>query len=154
MSHVVYVEKRGAHDKDSHSSDKDKSKFLKLHQIEAIRPGVIIAPKQTAKHLRRNLMHASPEKLIAPTLARSVERQVKKFRAKLTKDKLDGNSVDDSYGSLVALAEAKWFTTLLANHNDPDCDFHLDMYEPFIIGKGLNPGEDIVYMNISSLYFS
>ena len=48
---------------------------------------------------------------------------------------------------------AHWFTTLLANHNDPDCDFHLDMYEPFIIGKGLNPGEDIVYMNISFLYF-
>ena len=153
MSSAVYVEKRGEHNKDSHSSDKDKSKFLKLHQIEAIRSGVIIAPKQTAKHLRRNLMHASPEKRIAPTLARSVERSVRTFRAKLTKSKLDGIAVDDSYGSLVALADAKWFTTLLANHNDPDCDSHLDMYEPFIIGKDLNPGEDIVYMNTSSLYF-
>ncbi len=57
--------------------------------------------------------------------------------SKLTAAKLDGNSVDDSYGSLVALADAKWFTTLLANHNDPDCDFHLDMYEQFIIGKDL-----------------
>ncbi len=27
------------------------------------------------------------------------------------------------------------------------------MYKPFIIGKHLNPGEDIVYMNMSSLYF-
>jgi hypothetical protein len=34
MSRAVYVEKRGVHDKDSHSSDKDKSKFLKLHQID------------------------------------------------------------------------------------------------------------------------
>ena len=101
MSSAVYVEKRGEHNKDSHSSDKDKSKFLKLHQIEAIRSGVIIAPKQTAKHLRRNLMHASPEKRIAPTLARSVERSVRTFRAKLTNAKLDGNAVDDSYGSLV-----------------------------------------------------
>jgi hypothetical protein len=59
------------------------------------------------------------------------------FRAKLTNAKLDGIAVDDSYSSLVALADAKWFTTLLANHNDPDCDFHLDMYESFIIGKDL-----------------
>jgi hypothetical protein len=87
------------------------------------------------------------------TLPHSVERQVRNFSAKLTEAKLDGNSVDDSYGSLVALADAKWFTTLLANHNDSDCDFHLDMYKPFIIGKDLNPGEDIVYMNMSSLYF-
>jgi hypothetical protein len=126
MSRADYVEKRSVHDKDSHSSDKDKSKFLNLHQIEAIRSGVIITPNQTAKHLRGNLMHASPEKRIAPTLARSVQRQVRKFRVKLTEAKLDGNSVDDSYGSHVALADAKWFTTLLANHNDPDCDFHFE----------------------------
>ncbi len=141
------------HDQDSHSADQDKSIFLKLQQIEAIRSGVIIAPKQSAKHLRRNLMHASPEKRTAPTLARSVERQMRIFRAKLTEAKLDRNSVDDSYGSLVALADAKRFTTLFANHNNLDCDFHLDMYELFVIGKDLNPGEDIVYMNMSSLYF-
>ena len=140
MSCAVYVEKRGVHDKDSHSAEKDQSKFLKLHQIEAIRSGVIVAPNQSAKHLRRNLMHASPEKRIAPSLARSVERQVRKFRGKLTDAKLEGIAVDDSYGSLVALVDAKWFTTLLGNHNNPDCEYHMDMYEPFIIGKGLNPG--------------
>jgi hypothetical protein len=143
MARAVYVEKRGVHDKECHSADKDQSKFLKLHQIEAIRAGVIIAPKQGATHLRRNLMHASPEKRIQPTLARSVERQVRKFRAKLTEAKLEGISVDDSYGSLVALADSKWFSTLLANHNDPDCDYHMDMYDPFIIGRDFNPGEDI-----------
>ena len=29
----------------------------------------------------------------------------------------------------------------------------MDRYKPFIIGKDLNPGEDIVYMNTTSLYF-
>ena len=105
MSQAVYVEKRGVHDAECHSPEKDKSKFLKLHQIKAIRAGVIICPKQSATHLCRNSMHASPEKRIAPTLrvARSVEQQARKFRAKLTDAKLDGISVDDSYGSLVAL---------------------------------------------------
>lgn len=38
---------------------------------------------------------------IQPELARSVERHVHKFRAKLTEQKLDGITVYDSYGSLV-----------------------------------------------------
>jgi hypothetical protein len=78
----------------------------------------------------------------------SLRRQVRIFRAKLTEAKLDGKSVDESM-----MIPAIWFTTLLANHNNPDCDFHLDMYEPFIIGQDFDLGEDIVYMNMSSLYF-
>jgi hypothetical protein len=69
---------------------------LKLQQIEAIRAGVVIAPKQSAKLLRRNVMHASPDHQIQPELARSVERHVRKFRAKLTEQKLDGIVLDDS----------------------------------------------------------
>ncbi len=62
-TNAVYVEKRGVHDNNSHAPEmhdnnshapeKDQSKFLKLQQVEAIRTGVVIAPKQSAKHLRR-----------------------------------------------------------------------------------------------------
>jgi hypothetical protein len=78
------LEMRGTHDATSHAPEKDKSKFLKLQQIEAIRTGVRIAPKQSAKHLRRNLMFSSPPKRIGPDLARSVERRVRRLRAELT----------------------------------------------------------------------
>ena len=92
MINAAYVEKRGVHDESCHAPGKDKSKFLKLHQIEAIRSGVVITPKQSAEHPRRNRMHASPEKRIPPAqpeLARSIERHVK---AKLTENKLDGDA--------------------------------------------------------------
>jgi hypothetical protein len=36
MTLGTYVEKRGTHDKSCHAPEKDKSKFLKLQQIEAI----------------------------------------------------------------------------------------------------------------------
>ncbi len=98
------LEMRGIHDATSHTADKDKSKFLKLQQIEAIRTGVRLAPKQSAKHLRRNSMYCSPPKRIGPDLARSVARRVRLFRAKLTTEKLEmeGVEMDDSYAALEA----------------------------------------------------
>ncbi len=99
------------------------------------------------------LKHASPEKRIQPKLARCVERHVRKFRAKLTEQTLDGIAVDDSYGSLINLVDIKWFASLLAEHNDPASEYHMDMFEPFVIGRDLNPAEVIVYMNVSSLWF-
>ena len=50
----VSVEMRGTHDENSHAPDKEVSKFLKVAQIEAIRDGVRVAPKQSAKHLRES----------------------------------------------------------------------------------------------------
>lgn len=148
----VVLEMRGTHDADSHAPDKDKSKFLKVAQIEAIRTGVRIAPKQSAKLLRRHLEHCSPNSRIDPALIGSLRRKVRKFRAELTSELLDGLKVDDSYQSLLKLVEERWFPTLLAQHNDPDSEFHFDLFEVFIMGKDLNPADDIVYMNMSSLW--
>jgi hypothetical protein len=67
------LEMRGTHDATSDAPEKYQSKYLKLQQIEATRAGVRVAPKQSAKHLRRNMMYSSPQKRIGPDLARSVE---------------------------------------------------------------------------------
>ena len=37
-------------------------------------------------------------------------------------------------------------------HNDRGSDFHLEMYDAFVIGKDINAAEDIVYLNSSSLW--
>ncbi len=60
--------------------------------------------------------------------------------------------IDDSFGSLVCYAETKWFPTLFEKHNARGSDFHLDMYDVFVIGKDINAAEDIVYLNFSSLW--
>jgi hypothetical protein len=76
-------------------------------------------------------MHASPEKRIS--------LDVRKFRADLIEQKLDGNAVDDSHGSLDAVADAKRLTSMLSERNNSDSTFPLDMFEPFIVGRDLNP---------------
>ncbi len=95
------LDKRGVHDEDCHHPDKDKSKYLKVQQIEAIHLGVCISPDQSAQQLRRNLVNLSPEKRIDPKLLRNMKQQVVKVRAQLTTEQLDEFKIDDSYGSLV-----------------------------------------------------
>jgi hypothetical protein len=117
------LEMRGTHDVASHAPEKDNSKNFKLQQIEAILTGVRLAPKQSAKHLRRNSMYSSQPKRIGPDLARCVALRVRIFRALLTTEKLEMKGVEmhDSYAALEAFVESKWFVTLLAQHNDPAC---------------------------------
>ncbi len=57
---------------DAEKSSPEKDKFLKVAQISAIRTGVSIAPKQSAKYLRCNLENSSLEKQIDPALVECV----------------------------------------------------------------------------------
>ena len=69
-------------------------------------------------------------------------------------ESLQSGAIDDSFGHMSRLVEQRWFPTLLNAHNDPDAEFHFDMFDVFqvIIGKDLNPADDIVYMNMTSLW--
>ena len=146
------LEVRGEHNADSHSGDKEKSKHLSVKQIEAIHTGVRIAPSQSARTLRRNLANFNPDQQIDPLKIRNVRRQVAKFRADLTLEQLDNYKIDDSFGSLSRFAEAKWFETLIEEHNNLDSHFHFNLFEPFVISKSLKAKDDIVYLNFSSIW--
>ena len=41
----------------------------------------------------------------------SLQRKVVKVRAELTLEQLDALTIDDSFGSLIRYADAKWFPT-------------------------------------------
>ena len=146
---------RGEHNADSHSRDKEKSKHLSVKQIEAIHTGVRISRAQSARTLRRNLANFHADQQIDPLKLRNVRRQVAKFRADLTLEQLDNYKIDDSYGSLERFAEAKWFETLIEEHNKDDSHFHkfhFNLFEPFVIGKSLKAKDDIVYLNFTSIW--
>ena len=145
------LETRGDHTEECHNPTKDKSKFLKLKQLDAIHTGVRVSPHQSARELRRNLVNLSPEKRISPKLMRCLQRKVVKVRSELTLEQLDDLAIDDSFGSLLRYADAKWFPTLFQKHMD-DSDFHLGMYDVFVIGKCIDAENDIVYLNFSSLW--
>ena len=145
------LETRGEHNEECHNPTKDKSKFLKLKQLDAIQTGVRVSPQQSARELRRNLVNLSPDKRVGPKLMRCLQRRVVKVRAELTLEQLDQLAIDDSFGSLVRYAEAKWFPTLFEKHMD-DTDFHLGMHDVFVLGKCIDAANDIVYLNFSSLW--
>ncbi len=71
-SKYVSLEMRGMNDAEKSSPEKDTSKFLKVAQIPAIAMAFRIAPKQSAKHLCRNLENNSLEKQIDPALVECV----------------------------------------------------------------------------------
>ena len=67
------LETRGEHNEECHNPTEDKSKYLKLKQLDAIQTGVRVSPQQSARELRRNLVNLSPEKRISPKLMRSLQ---------------------------------------------------------------------------------
>ena len=66
---------------------------------------------------------------------------------------MDGFVLDASFGSLTQLAEAKWFRSLVERNNDPDDEFHLDLFSPVMIGRDIQAGNDILHLNITSPWF-
>ncbi len=72
-------------------------------------------------------------------------------RAQLTVKQLQGFNIDSSFGSLAQFTDVKWFKALVARHNDPEDEFHFNMYKSFVIGRDLNAGRDVVHMNFTSL---
>ena len=49
--------------------------------------------------------------------------------------------------------QQRWFADLLAKHNDPESDYNFNLFDVVVVGKDLSPEDDIVYMNMSSLWF-
>ena len=74
----IRLEFHGTHDALSHAAD--KSKTLSYKQIVTIHDAVMVAPKQSATVLRRNLMHVqgSPDqhKHMPPSQLRCIQRRV------------------------------------------------------------------------------
>ena len=148
------LDRIGEHNADSHKQD--KSKYLKHEQIVAVADAVTIAPQQSAVQLRRNMSMAgpsSPAKMISPDLMRSVQRRVSASRAQLTMRKMEGRSIDTTYGSLTQLASVMWFRTLIDRNNDPDDDFHFNLFKPVVIGRDIKAENDILHLNVTSPWF-
>jgi hypothetical protein len=110
-----------------------------------LRAGVCSPPSQSARALRCNLVNFSTDKRIDPIKIRVVRRTVATFRAVL---QLDNYKIDDSLGSLVRYTNSKFFSSLVAEHTFLNSHFHFKLFEPFVIGRDLNPKDDIVYITV------
>ncbi len=82
-----------------------------------------------------------------------MKKLVHKFCSELTFEQLDTIKIDDSFGSLVRYAEAEWITSLFEKHTDQDPDFHLDMFDVFVIGKISMPSMILCVSVLSILWY-
>jgi hypothetical protein len=52
-----------------------------------------------------------------------------------------------------SLPTLKWLRTLLDRTNDPQDDFHYDLYRPLVIGRDINASRGIVHIDLTSPWF-
>ena len=55
---------------------------------------------------------------------------------------MEGRAIDASYGSLTQLSEAMWFQSMVDRNNDPDDDFHFNLFSPVLIGRNVQAKND------------
>ena len=114
----------------------------------------MVAPKQSAAVLHRNLMQAqgSPEqyKHIDPTQLRCIQRCVRTARQNLTMQKLAASTVPESLGELIGWCETQDIYAALRKHNDPADEYCLPLFSAFILGSDFKPERQAIHMNLSS----
>ena len=92
----------GSHDETSHATN--RSNQLKYDQITIIHNSVMVAPKQSATQLRRNLMQAKgstdQHTHMEPSQLRLIQRRVQTARQELTKQKLAVETVPEALSEL------------------------------------------------------
>jgi hypothetical protein len=93
----------------------------------------MIAPKQSATQLRRNLMQAkgSPEqhKRMDPAQLRLIQRRVQAVRQTLTKQKLDTLTVPESLGEITGWCATQDFHAVLRNFDGNMCKLETNNVE-------------------------
>jgi hypothetical protein len=145
----------GTHDETSHANDISKS--LTHKQIVTIHQAVMVAPKQSAASLRRNLMHVkgSPEqhKKMDPTKLRCIQRHVQTARKNLTMQKLATATVPESIGDLAGWCEQQDFWAALRKHNDPADKYFLPLHGVFVLGSDIKAERQAIYFSLSSPWF-
>jgi hypothetical protein len=117
----------------------------------------MIAPKQSATQLRRNLMQAkgSPEqhKRMDPAQLRLIQRRVQAARQKLTKQKLDTSTVPESLGEIIGWCATQDFHAALRKHNDPADEYCLPLFSAFVLGYDIVPERQAIHINLSAPWF-
>jgi hypothetical protein len=114
-----------------------------MTKIVPMHEAVGIAPKQSARKLRRNLCQSkgNPDKFkhMEPSMLRCIQRCVKSARDHLTEQQLDTSFVPESLGELIEWSRQHDFYAALKCHNDPNDPYCMSLYEAFVIGMDIEP---------------
>ena len=139
--------KAGTHTLDSHSGEQRGA--LSVKQRGAVKRAVRAAPL-AAGQVQDGMLDLSPGKHIAydKRSQNAVSRLVRKERKGIMHERLPGLNVDDTEGSMNSLAESLSLARLIARHNDPNDEYHLDAHEPVCVGHQFGAG--VTFMTLTT----
>ena len=144
----------GRHDGNSHNED--RSRYLTVSQRAALKRATKSAPNESARQLVRNSSNFSPEKRTAldPDSIRSAQRVVSKQRRALALKQTQGIRLDKTNGKMTELGEKLDLTMLIARHNDPQDEYHLNLHEVVCIGNQWKDGVTFMALTTPGLLFN
>ena len=142
----------GAHDGSSHVKDNTSKGRLTVVQRGALRRASLGAPMETGRQLVRNSIHFSPDKHVTshPLAIRQAQRLVYRQRRNLSTLHAQGERLDDTNGSMTRLGARLDLQALIARHNDPANDYHLDLHKVVCIGSQWSDG--VSFMELTTMH--
>ena len=150
---MVVLKVSGEHDGSSHV--RDQSAHLTVSQKALLRRATKTAPNESARQLVRNSSNFSPDKRTGqdPDSIRSAQRIVSQQRRRLALSQTQGVQLDKSNGAMTRLASELDLAALIARHNDPEDDYHLDLHQVVCIGSQWNNGVTFMEVTATNLLF-
>jgi hypothetical protein len=147
----VVLKASGEHDGNSHVQD--KSVHLTVSQRSTLKRAIKSAPNESARQLVRNSSNFSPGKRTGqdPDSIRSAQRLIAQERRSLALSHTSGVQLDTSNGAMTQLGDRMALEKLIARHNDPDDDYHLNLHQVVCIGNQWKKG--VTFMEVSTPHF-
>ena len=144
----------GRHDGNSHVDD--RSRHLSVAQKAALKRATKSAPNESARQLVRNSSNFSPDKRtgLDPDSIRSAQRVISQQRRALALQHTQGIRLDKTNGKMTELGEKLDLTRLIARHNDPQDDYHLNLHEVVCIGNQWKDGVTFMALTTPGLLFN
>jgi hypothetical protein len=145
---MLYVS--GEHTPDSHKGGKGT---LTVKQQVSIRTAVRCAPHQTGTAVQANLKNLSPDRRVRSDRRskEALDRLVRKERKTLMAERIPGQMLDDTEGSMTKLAKSLSLKTLIKRHNDPADSYHMDAHQVVCLGFQFKDG--VRFMVLSTPHF-
>jgi hypothetical protein len=150
FANKVEIALAGEHDSSSHLVS---SGILSVKQRCAVKGAVRSAPHAVGSQIHANLQNFSPGKRV-PFDSRSqhaVARLVRAERQEIMADRLPGVGINGTEGCMNRLHESLCLETLIARHNDPDDEFHMDEHQVVSVGHQFKHG--VTFMTLTTPHF-
>ncbi len=143
----VEVALAGEHTADSHNRS---SGILSVKQRTAGKRAVRSLPQMVGSQVHAVLENFSPGKRISfdSRSQKAVARLVRTERKDIMAERVPGIDLDNSEGAMNRLAESICLVKLLARHNDPADEFHMNEHQVVQVGYQFKHG--VTFMTVTT----